>query len=56
MEFLHNNKASLAGWLLFYAVRRALPRARRRANTLRPLDVDILLRKPCTTLRARFLG
>ena len=26
----------------------ALPFARRRARTLRPLEVDILLRKPCS--------
>jgi hypothetical protein len=34
----------------------ALPFALRRARTLRPLAVLILLRKPCTLLRWRFLG
>ena len=37
-------------------VRRARPLARRRASTLRPLRVAILLRKPCSLERWRFLG
>ena len=37
-------------------MRRFLPLARLRASTFRPLAVAILLRKPCSFLRCRFLG
>ena len=46
----------LLGDITAYRDRTLRPFARRRASTLRPLLVDIRLRKPWTLLRWRFLG
>ena len=56
-SWLHNKEASrLLRLAYFYALRRALPRARRRARILRPLAEAMRLRKPCSRFWVRFLG